>query len=184
MIKQVHIWHLERTIEPEKPLVDSQYDLKLASANLPELNRMLYLAVGAPWMWYERFNWSYREWRQFLDRPNVQTWIAYDGATPIGYFELEGQRNGSAEICYFGLLPEFIGKGHGRALLQDAIDKAWDLGGRRVWLHTCTLDHPNALRNYQARGFEVFKEESIHVDLPSEPLQPWAGANKPPAAVM
>ncbi len=164
--------------------VTPDYELKLASTNLPELNRMLYLAVGAPWMWYERFEWSYEKWQKFLDRKNIQTWVAYMGATPIGYFELEGQSAGSTEICYFGLLPEFIGKGYGRSLLQDAICKAWDLGGKKVWLHTCSLDHPNALGNYQARGFKVFKEESIHVDLPSEPLQPWPGAGKIVPAVL
>jgi GNAT superfamily N-acetyltransferase len=188
MIKQVHIWHLERTQAPEPSVTDRNYELKLASTSLPELNRMLYLAVGAPWMWYERYEWSYREWQKFLDRDDVQTWIAYDSATPVGYFELERQRAGSTEICYFGLLPEFIGKGFGRALLEDAITKAWEFANsaarKRVWLHTCTLDHPNALRNYQARGFEIFKEESIHVDLPSEPLQPWPGAGKPAPAVM
>ncbi len=184
MIKQVHIWHLERTIEPESIDLNPDYELKLASTNLPELNRMLYLAVGAQWMWYERFDWSYERWQKFLDRTNIQTWVAYNGATPIGYFELEGQANGSTEICYFGLLPEFIGKGYGRALLQDAIQKAWDLGGKRVWLHTCSLDHPNALGNYQARGFEIFKEENIHVDLPPEPLQPWPGAGKKMSVVL
>lgn len=178
MIKHVHIWHLERITEPEQEDLPRNYRLELASANLPELNRMLYVAVGAPWSWYERFNWSYEQWQAFLDRDNVQTWVAYSGATPVGYFELEAQRQGSTEICYFGLLPEFIGKGFGKTLLEDAIKKAWQLGGKRVWLHTCTLDHPNALGNYQSRGFSVFKEEDIHVDLPSDALQPWPGANK------
>lgn len=178
MIKQVHIWHLERLTAPEPDSIPRNYTLQLASANLPELNRMLYVAVGAPWMWYERYVWTYKQWQTFLNRKAVQTWVAYDGATPIGYFELEAQRNGSTEICYFGLIPEFIGKGFGKTLLHDAITKAWDLGGERVWLHTCSMDHPNALGNYQARGFKIFKEESISVDVPSEPLQPWPGAEK------
>lgn len=184
MIKAVHIWHLERLEPPEEISAPRKYELKLASANLPELNRMLYVAVGAPWMWYERYNWTYAEWQTFLNRQNVQTWVAYDGATPVGYFELEAQAAGSVEICYFGLLPEFIGQGYGRTFLQDAISKAWELGGKRVWLHTCTLDHPNALKNYQARGFKIFKEENIHVDLPSRPLEPWEGAGKPKPPVM
>lgn len=186
MIKQVHIWHLELTkrADPVQTLDSQPYDLRLAGNGLPEFNRMLYLAVGAPWMWYERFEWSYQQWETFLKRDNVQTWVAYVGATPIGYFELEGQANGSTEICYFGLLPENIGKGFGRKLLEDAIEKAWALGGSRVWLHTCTLDHASALANYQARGFTIFKEEDIHIDLPSEPLQPWVGANKPKLAVL
>jgi len=180
MEKKVHVWHLEITdpgaVDP--PLSDKPYELRRAGRSLPELNRMLYLAVGADWLWYERLKWSYREWQSFLDRSNIETWIAFDGATPIGYFELETQTHGAAEICYFGLLPEFIGQGFGGHLLRDAIDKAWQLGGKRVWLHTCTLDHPSALTNYQARGFSVFKEEDIVTNLPDEPIQPWSGANK------
>jgi len=181
MKKNVHVWHLEftdgRAIAPPPP--NKPYELRQAGRNLPELNRMLYVAVGAQWLWYERLKWSYREWQLFLDRPNIETWIAFDGGTPIGYFELEAQAGAAAEICYFGLLPEFIGQGFGGHLLRDAIAKAWQLGGERVWLHTCTLDHPSALKNYQARGFSVFKEEDIIANLPDEPIQPWPGANKP-----
>ncbi len=182
MKTNVHVWHVEITNAAEltPPVENKPYELKLASAALPELNRMLYVAVGAPWHWYERLSWRYSEWQSFLNRASVQTWVAYNGATPIGYFELEAQAAGTTEICYFGLLPEFIGKGFGAHLLRDAIDKAWQLGGKRVWLHTCTLDHPQALPNYQARGFKIFKEENIAVNLPDESIQPWSGANKPP----
>ena len=181
MKKNVHVWHVEITdpsrITPPHP--NKPYELRKADTALPEFNRMLYVAVGAPWLWYERLQWSYQEWISFLQRPTTETWVAYKGATPIGYFELEAQAAGSAEICYFGLLPEFIGKGFGGHLLRDAINKAWQLGGKRVWLHTCTLDHPQALPNYLARGFEVFKEEDITANLPDDPIQPWIRAAKP-----
>ena len=181
MRKHVKVWHVEITDPAKvvKPLADKPYELHRASAALPELNRMLYVAVGAPWHWYERLGWRYAEWQAFLNRDNVETWVAFDGATPVGYFELEAQAGGSTEICYFGLLPEFIGKGYGSHLLRDAIDKAWSLGGKRVWLHTCTLDHPQALPNYQARGFEIFKQEDIQVNVPDSSIQPWPGADKP-----
>lgn len=181
MKKNVHVWHVEITDSGQitPPLPDTPYELRRGATCLPELNRMLYVAVGAQWLWYERLGWSYQKWQRFLSRPNTQTWVAYNGATPVGYFELEAQPAGAAEICYFGLLPEFIGKGFGGHLLRDAIDKAWQLGGKRIWLHTCTLDHPRALPNYQARGFQVFKEEDIVVNIPDEAIQPWQGANKP-----
>lgn len=182
MKKPVHVWHVEITdLSRIEPAADSRpYELKLASSALPELNRMLYVAVGGPWHWYERLSWRYNQWQTFLNRDTVQTWVAYNGATPIGYFELEAQAAGSTEICYFGLLPEFIGKGFGKHLLRDAIAKAAEFGGKRVWLHTCTLDHPQALPNYQARGFKVFKEENITVNLPEDTIEPWVGAAKPP----
>ena len=185
MLRDVHVWHLEIRDKDKvaQPFDALPYELRRATTQLPELNRMLYVGVGAPWLWYERLAWSYAELQSFLGRDQVETWIAYDGATPIGYFELENQSGGCAEICYFGLLPEFIGKGFGGHLLRDAIDKAWRLGGNRVWLHTCTLDHPRALSNYQARGFQIFKEEDIQVDIPAEPIQPWPNAKKAAASL-
>lgn len=128
-----------------------------------------------------RLEWSWQAWWDFLNRPNVETWVAYQGATPVGYFELEQQDHGQAEIAYFGLLPDFVGKGLGRQLLEDAIAKAWALAESRIWLHTCTLDHPAALPNYLARGFRVFKEEDFEDLVPAAELESWPGANKPPA---
>lgn len=76
-------------------------------------------------------------------------------------------------------MPRFIGKGLGGALLTAAIERGWDMGARRVWVHTCSLDHPRALPNYYARGFRVFLVEEKFEDLPEEPLEPWPGANLP-----
>ncbi|MBT4162953.1 MAG: GNAT family N-acetyltransferase [Gammaproteobacteria bacterium] len=177
---EIHVWHLEMTDKPESPPArHDHYDLKKADTALPELNRFLYASVGAPWVWYMRLNWSWQEWMDYLNTPGVETWIAYQGATPVGYFELQKQDSGQAEIAYFGLLPEFVGKGLGRLLLEDAITRAWDLAVRRIWLHTCTLDHPAALPNYLARGFRVFKEEDLEDMIPAKRLQPWPGADKP-----
>ena len=75
-------------------------------------------------------------------------------------------------------MPSFIGKGLGGELLTAAIARAWDMGASRVWVHTCTLDHPTALPNYQARGFRVFRVEAKDEDLPDTPLEPWPGANR------
>lgn len=178
--EDVHIWHLEMLERPEqKPGSHDKYELKKTGSPLPELNRFLYATVGAPWMWYMRLRWSWDQWSEFLNRPGVETWIAYQGATPIGYFELEQQDEGQAEIAYFGLIPEFVGQGLGRLLLEDAIDKAWNLAEKRIWLHTCTLDHPSALPNYLGRGFSIFKEEDFNDQIPADPLEPWPDANKP-----
>jgi GNAT superfamily N-acetyltransferase len=88
-----------------------------------------------------------------------QTWVAYQQGAIAGYFELHRQGD-EVEILYFGLAPQFIGKGLGGFLLSEAIAKAWQWqGANRVWVHTCTLDHPHALKNYQARGFRIYKEE-------------------------
>ncbi len=117
-------------------------------------------------------------WLAYLDRPDLETWVAYVSGTPAGYFELERQAQGDVELAYFGLLPRFIGKGLGGELLTRAITRAWDMGAERVWVHTCDLDHPQALRNYQARGFRVYRTEVKTERLPDSPLEPWLGASR------
>ena len=102
--------------------------------------------------------------------------MASVSGTPAGYFELETQAGGNAEIAYFDLLPQFIGRGLGGALLTATVERAWAIGASRVWVHTCSLDHPNALPGYQARGFRVFYIVHAEQDLPERPLDPWPGA--------
>lgn len=85
-----------------------------------------------------------------------------------GFFELERMSDGSVEIAYFGLAAAFIGRGIGKAMLTRAADDAWTLGATRVWLHTCTLDSPNALPNYRARGFQEFRQERYVAQLPDD----------------
>jgi len=155
------------------------FQLIRAEIPCPELNRFLYTVVGADWWWYSRLPWDRVRWLAYLDRPDLETWIAYVSGTPAGYFELERQGGGDVELAYFGLLPGFIGKGLGGQLLTAAIARAWDMAARRVWVHTCDLDHPQALSNYQARGFRIFRTEQKMEALPDEPLQPWPGARGP-----
>jgi GNAT superfamily N-acetyltransferase len=154
----------------------TSFELKRAEVPCPELNRFFYTAVGTDWWWYSRLPWDYARWLAYLDRQDLETWIAYVSGTPAGYFELERQHNGNVEIAYFGLLPHFIGKGLGGGLLSAAVSRAWEMGATRVWVHTCDLDHPRALANYQARGFKIFHVESKVEQLPDAPLEVWRGA--------
>jgi GNAT superfamily N-acetyltransferase len=176
--------HLEMTGRAElRPAPDGAVPLALVRAEIPcpELSRFLYASVGARWWWYRRLRWDHAEWLAYLDRPELETWIAYVAGTPAGYFELESQDGGSVELVYFGLMPGFVGRGLGGALLTAAVRRAWDMGARRVWVHTCDLDHPRALGNYQARGFRVFRTEQEPEELPDRALEPWPGANRPEA---
>jgi len=94
--------------------------------------------------------------------------VAYVEGTPAGYFQLDAATEpGSVEIAYFGLAPDAIGQGLGKHLLSCAVRDAWALGPKRVWLHTCTLDHPHALPNYQKRGFVPYKTETYEVNFKS-----------------
>lgn len=165
----VTIFHLEMLSRDDlRPYAGavSGFEMQRAGYPSPTFSRMLYAGVGGSWNWYERLEWSHEEWMDYLDRPELETWVGYRHGTPAGYCELERQERGNVEVVYFGLLPEFIGQGLGGLLLTKALERAWEERTTRVWLHTCTLDHPNALRNYLARGFRVFRQVQETVVLP------------------
>jgi len=142
----------------------------------PELSRFFYTAVGSRWHWTDRLGWSYRDWIAHLERPGSETWMMVALGAPAGFFELAPPEGGSIEIAMFGLLPQFIGRGLGGALLTAAVSRAWQAGAGRVWLHTCSLDHPNALAAYLARGFRQFARVESERDVAEEPPGPWPGA--------
>jgi GNAT superfamily N-acetyltransferase len=125
--------------------------------------RFLYAEVGRAYSWVDRASWTDEEIRTLLADPTVSIWLLSVRAAPAGYFELKAYGDGSMEIAYFGLLGDFIGRGYGKHLLTEAVERAWGLGARRVWLHTCSLDDPAALPNYQARGFRAYREETYSV---------------------
>jgi GNAT superfamily N-acetyltransferase len=122
-------------------------------------NRDLYFRVGEQWEWIDKQSWSDQQWKQYANDPALRTYGAYYCGELAGYYELRRDSEGAIEIAYFGLLPEFIGRGLGGALLTSAIENAWRMSPRRVWVHTCNRDHPQALSNYQARGFIVYNVE-------------------------
>ena len=126
-----------------------------------QFNRFLYQLVGKDWAWTDRLSWSDRQWKAYAESENLRTWVAYYKGSPAGYYELQQQKGGDVEIAYFGLAPKFIGQGFGGYLLSQAIKSAWKMRGtKRVWVHTCTLDHPSALHTYKARGLEVYRVET------------------------
>ncbi|MDA0745059.1 MAG: GNAT family N-acetyltransferase [bacterium] len=179
MLQQVITTYLQMTDRTELQPARSPatpFHLVRVEIPCPEFNRFLYIAVGTNWFWYTRLSWDYDKWLAYLNRPQLETWVAYISGTPAGYFELEMQKQNDVEIAYFGILPGFLGKGLGGALLTSAITRAWDMGANRVWVHTCTLDHPHALQNYQARGFRIYRTEEKPEDLPDQALELWPGA--------
>lgn len=178
MSTAVVTWYLQM-LSPEqlRPCPRPAGDVQLLQAELPlpALNRFLYAAVGGDWYWRDRLSWSYARWMAYLDRPEVQTWVLYRRGTPAGYIELEKQAGDDVEIAYFGLMREFIGQGLGGWLLSEGIAHAWAMGARRVWVHTCSLDGPHALKNYQARGLQLYDEKNAIVPDVGKPDGPWPG---------
>jgi GNAT superfamily N-acetyltransferase len=129
----------------------------------PALWRWLYTEVGRQYNWVDRLAWTDDEIARYLSDPALELWILRVDAAIAGYFELRADAEGAVEIAYFGLLPDFLGQGLGKYLLTRAVERAWERGATRVWLHTSSLDHSSALPNYLARGFSVWKQESYDV---------------------
>jgi ribosomal protein S18 acetylase RimI-like enzyme len=129
------------------------------------LYRYLYTEVGRAFHWTDRLGWSDDTIRAHLATPGLSLWILSWQGAPAGFFELKPHDDGSLEIAYFGLLPEYIGRGWGKHLLTEAARAAWREQPARVWLQTCTLDHPAALPNYLRRGFRRVREETYTADL-------------------
>ncbi len=128
-----------------------------------ERYRTLYLGVGAAYHWTDRAAWTDAEIRAHVTLPGIEVWLARVGGAVAGFFELRDWPDGSTELAYFGLLPDFVGRGLGGALLTEALRQAWTRRPSRVWLHTSSLDHPAALANYRARGFTVTRTEEYDV---------------------
>lgn len=129
----------------------------------PARYRELYAAVGHDWHWHDRDAWSDERLAEHLADPAVSVCLFTVAGDAVGYFELQRHDDGDVELAYFGLFPAWIGRGLGGAMLTAATLQAWQLGATSVWLHTCTLDHPHAIANYHARGFEEFRTETYEV---------------------
>jgi GNAT superfamily N-acetyltransferase len=176
MLVEITTWHLEMGDPAQLRAVAAPVGAVVTHAEIPspELSRYLYTAVGGAWYWVDRLPRTYEAWDTWAKQ--VQTWVLYVHGTPAGYFELLREPDGDVQIAYVGLLPQFVGGGLGGYLLTRAVEVAWEMGTARVWVHTCTLDHPHALNNYRARGFVIFKERRATIEIPEVTPGPWPGA--------
>jgi GNAT superfamily N-acetyltransferase len=128
--------------------------------------RYLYETVGTPWLWYERRLFADEALAAEIQQPTTEIFVLYVGGVPAGYFELDTASPRETELRYFGLIPEFIGRGFGPFLLQAAIDRAWSRPIGRLWVHTRSFDHPKALGHYQRAGFVVYRREPLRFEDP------------------
>jgi len=140
---------------------DSQFLIREETERDWRFNRDLYFRVGEQWDWIDKRSWTDDRWREYATAPELRTFAGYYNDALAGYYELRRDGEGGIEIAYFGLLPDWIGRGLGGALLTSAIEGAWQMepNPTRVWVHTCNRDHPKALANYQSRGMVVYKVE-------------------------
>jgi len=157
--------------EQFRPALTAHLDLLLLELREPSVlfYRFLYDAVGRDYVWIDRIFWSDEQYREYLSRPTTIILVLYFRGAPVGYIDLDASAEGAdTEIAYFGLVPAAHGRGFGKHLLSLGIQRAFDDGAERVWLHTCTLDGPHAIANYTARGFVPYntttQDEPVPVD--------------------
>jgi GNAT superfamily N-acetyltransferase len=153
-------------------------DLRLMRWAPPDLRRYraLFRRVGEPWLWFSRLVMADADVRRIIEDERVHVFAVEDRAgIEIGMLELDFRETAQCEIAYFGLVTELAGRGHGRWLMAQALATAWVPGVERVWVHTCTLDHPSALNFYRAQGFvpyaravEIFPDPRLSGHLPRD----------------
>ena len=158
----------ERPTSPTPPVPVMKIALFRAEKPSGAFYRYLYNAIGKDWLWYERRRMDDETLAMIIHDEQVEIYVLYAGGVPAGYSELDRRDGPGIELAYFGLMPEFIGRGLGRFFLRWTVDQAWIHEPARLWVHTCTQDHPNALPFYQRCGFIPYKQESVEIDDPRE----------------
>ena len=153
------IQDLNKVIKPE-----DDYFLYLLDPINFQLNKFFYKNIGKKHKWIDRLVWTETQWIDYVSNKNVKTYVFKFKEDLAGFFELIlHSEKKEVEIAYFGLLEEFQNKKLGSYLLSQAIQKSFKENIKRVWVHTCSLDHKNALNNYKARGMKIFKTEIIKI---------------------
>jgi ribosomal protein S18 acetylase RimI-like enzyme len=130
--------------------------------------RYLYNTVGEAWLWFERRLTDDATLAGLIAKPTIEIFVLYVRGVPAGFFELDTAAPRETKLCYFGLIPDFIGRRLGPYLLQAAIDQAWSRPLDRFWLHTSTYDHPKALATYQRAGFVVYARRRVSFNDPRD----------------
>ena len=148
----------------EKNCPSENYSLNLIDPINFQLNKFFYKNIGKNHEWVDRLIWTEEQWIDYLSSERVKTYVLKFKDDLVGFFELiHNLENQEIEIAYFGILEEYQNKKLGSYLLSEAIKLSFKNKIKRVWVHTCSLDHKNALNNYLARGMKVFKTETLNI---------------------
>ena len=158
----LEIKSLNELVESKKP--SNNLILELIDPPNFQLNKFFYKEVGKKHQWVDRLVWNDKQWIEYTSNENAKTYVLKENRDLVGYFELifHKEKN-EIEIAYLGLLEEYHNKKLGSYLLCNAIKKSFSEKPKRVWVHTCSLDHKNALSNYISRGMKIFKKETISI---------------------
>tara|TARA_B100001121_G_C18610796_1_gene584292 strand:- start:199 stop:711 length:513 start_codon:yes stop_codon:yes gene_type:complete len=161
-IERYYLEILSKNNLKEKFKPSEDYKIELISSSKFELNKFFYKQIGKKHQWIDRLIWKNNDWIKYVSNKNLKTYILKKGDDLVGFFELIfNQELRESEIAYLGILEEYFKNGCGGYLLTEAIKKSFEAGAKRVWVHTCSLDHPNAIENYKSRGMTIFKTEVL-----------------------
>ena len=140
------------------------YFLNQVIPNDFQLNKFFYKQIGKNYQWVDRLIWADKNWIEYVSSPNLFTFVLKNNDNIAGFFELMYHKDKlETEIAYFGLLKEYFGKKLGGYMLSEAIKKSFSYNVKRVWAHTCSLDHKNALKNYLSRGMKIYNTETVNI---------------------
>ena len=153
---------LEDLRESKSPL--DLFSIKIANPSNFQLNKFFYKNIGKNHNWVDRLVWSDKQWIEYTSSKKVKTYFLKKDIDLAGFFELiVHQEENEVEIAYLGLLEEYHNQKLGSYLLSEAIKNSFSYNPKRVWVHTCSLDHKNAINNYISRGMKIFKKETISI---------------------
>jgi len=146
----------------ETSFSSKEYSVQLVQPFDFQLNKFFYKNIGKEHQWVDRLTWTETQWTKYVSDKKVKTYVLKKNEDLAGYFELI-LHPVEVEIAYFGLLEEYRNQKLGSYLLSSAIKSSFLTNPKRVWVHTCSLDHKNALHNYISRGMKIFKKETLTV---------------------
>ena len=146
--------------EIKKP--SENYSIELVNPKDFQLNKFFYKNIGQNYQWIDRLVWTDKNWIDYISNSKLSTYVLKDKKELVGFFELLFDKDiKETEVAYFGILENYFGKKLGGYLLSEAIKQSFSIGALRMWVHTSSLDHNNALKNYLARGMKIFKTETL-----------------------
>ena len=158
----LEIQSLDDLVESKKP--SDEFIIELINPSNFQLNKFFYKNIGKKHHWVDRLVWNDKQWTDYTDDKKVKTFVLKKQEDLVGYYELISHLDqNETEIAYFGILEEYQNQKLGSFLLTSAIKNSFSFNPNRVWVHTCSLDHKNALNNYISRGMKVFKKETITI---------------------
>jgi GNAT superfamily N-acetyltransferase len=170
-VLEVVITYLEMTARSNLSVVaPAGVKIAVLRAEQPTISfyRYLYNTVGEPWFWWQRRAMSDDELRIILEDDKVAVFVLYVNGVPAGFAELDRREPPDVALAYFGLVPEFIGRGLGQYFLNTVIGTAWSYEPRRIMVDTCNLDHPKAIQTYQRVGFVPYDQKRVEIEDPRD----------------